>query len=155
MADEPIYLTEAGARQLRQELDELVNEGRPALADTLREASAMGDLTENADYLDAKERQAFLEGRIQQIEHLLRNATIVPSDHTSETIRVGSRVTIVEEGRPPEDYIIVGAAEANPTEGKISHESPIGRALLGHRAGETVTVAAPAGGLRFKIEAVA
>lgn len=153
---EPIYLTEEGARQLREELAELVNVKRPELADRLREARSMGDLAENADYHDAKEQQAFLEGRVQQIEHTLRNATIVPDDRQSDTIHVGSRVTLVEEGveDEPENYFIVGAAEANPAEGRISNESPMGKALMGRRAGDVITVEAPAGALRFKIKAV-
>lgn len=153
----PTYLTEEGARKLREELDELVNVRRPALARQLREAISMGDLSENADYHDTKEQQAFLEGRVQQLEHLLRHAIVVPDDHKTDTIHVGSRVTLVEEGFESEGaqtYLIVGPAEANPAEGKISHESPMGSALMGRRAGETVRVRAPAGELRFKIESV-
>ncbi len=155
MSDESTYLTEQGAQELREELDNLVNVRRPALADKLREAREMGDLSENADYIDAKEQQAFLEGRIQQIEYILREATIVSEGQHTGAVHVGSRVTVVEEGaEDSEVYLIVGAAEASPAEGKVSHESPLGKALMGRSAGDTVTVEAPAGVLRFTIQSV-
>ncbi|HVO44369.1 MAG TPA: transcription elongation factor GreA [Aggregatilineales bacterium] len=149
------YLTEDGAAELRRELDELKNTKRPALAVRLKEAISQGDLSENADYTDAKEQQAFLEGRINFLETLLRSAVIVPDDSKkSSVVRVGSEVTVQEDGEGPETFQIVGAAEANPKEGKISHESPLGRALVGHKVGDKVKVNAPAGQLTFKIKAV-
>jgi transcription elongation factor GreA len=156
MSEEPIYLTQEGAGELRAELDELVNVKRPELADKLREARAMGDLSENADYIDAKEQQAFLEGRIKQLEFTLRHAVVVGEDASSSgRVRVGSRVTVVEDDfDEAETYLIVGAAESNPAEGKISHESPLGRALMGHASGDTVSYRAPAGELRFTIKSV-
>src|SRR5229473_2160525 len=128
------FLTEEGAAELRRELDELKNVKRPALAVKLKEAIGQGDLSENADYHDAKEQQAFLEGRIQYLEGLLHSAIIVPDGGSkkSSMINVGNEVTIQEDNEPPETFTIVGAAEANPREGKISNESPLGRALLGH-----------------------
>src|SRR5262245_9557049 len=129
---EQVYLTAEGAEELRRELDELINVKRPELAMKLKEAVADGDLKENANYHDAKEKQAFIEGRIQQLESVLRTAQIVASDGATDEVRVGSHVTIVEEGTNDEEtYMIVGGAEANPREGKISNESPIGSALLG------------------------
>lgn len=154
MSEETIYLTEDGARKLREELEELVNVKRAELAARLRDAISMGDLSENADYHVAKEQQAFVEGRIQQIEYLLRYAVVVPDGHKADSIHVGSRVTVVFEDEGPETYQIVGPAEANPAEGKISNESPIGKALMGRRAGDTVTVKAPGGEMRFTIQAV-
>lgn len=156
MVEEPVYLTEEGAADLRKELDELVKVRRPALANKLKEAREMGDLSENADYIDAKEQQAFLEGRIQQLEHVLRSATIISDDQRSNaTVHVGNRVTVVEDGfDEPEEYVIVGVAEASPSEGKISNESPLGRALLGRAPGDSVVVEAPAGELRFTIKSI-
>jgi transcription elongation factor GreA len=152
---EQVYLTPEGAEDLRRELNELIHERRPELALKLREALADGDLKENANYHDAKEKQAFLEGRIQYIENVLRSAQIVTNNGTSDEVRVGALVTIVEDGSHEEEtYTIVGAAEANPREGKISHESPIGGALLGHRKGEKVRVKTPGGEVVFKIKRI-
>ena len=146
------YLTPEGEEDLREELDELVNVKRPALADRLRKAIEQGDLSENADYKAAKEEQSFLEGRIQKIESLLRNAEIIEETKSSNEVSLGSRVTVVEEGTErPETFRIVGTAEADPIDGKISHESPMGKTLLGHRVGDVVTVEAPSGVIAFRI----
>jgi transcription elongation factor GreA len=153
---ETVYLTKQGAEELQAELDELLNVKRPALAQKLKEAIALGDLSENADYIDAKEQQGFLEGRIRYVESVLRSATIIEdeSDGPAGVVRVGSTVTVVQKGEEPETYTIVGAAEANPLEGKISNESPLGAALLGRRAKQRVTYDAPSGQLTFKITEV-
>jgi transcription elongation factor GreA len=149
---EQVYLTKDGAEELRLELQELITVKRPELANKLQDAIALGDLSENADYIDAKEQQGFLEGRIQYIENVLRTATIVDDqDVPSDVVRVGSTVTIQTKGEPPETYRIVGAAEANPREGKISNESPLGAALLGAKVGQKVKYEAPVGELKFKI----
>jgi len=150
---EQVYLTAEGAEELRRELDQLVNVRRPELAIKLKEAVADGDLKENANYHDAKEQQAFVEGRIQYLEHVLRSAVIISNNGVSEEVQIGSEVTIVEDGGDDEEtYLIVGAAEANPREGKISNESPIGSALIGHRKGEKVRVRTPGGEVIFKIK---
>jgi transcription elongation factor GreA len=147
------FLTESGAAELRRELTELKTVKRPELAHRLKEAISMGDLSENADYHDAKEQQAFMEGRINYLEELLRSATVVPDEaQKANVVRVGVEVTVQEEGEPPETFMIVGAAEANPREGKISNESPLGAALMGRKVGDKVKVAAPAGELVFKIK---
>jgi transcription elongation factor GreA len=152
---EQVFLTAEGAEELRRELDELLNVRRPELAAKLKAAVAEGDLKENADYHDAKEKQAFLEGRIQYLENVLRAATIISNEGGADVVRLGSQVTIVEEGVDEEEtYSIVGAAEANPREGKISHESPIGGALLGHKKGDKVKVKTPAGEITFKIKKI-
>lgn len=149
------YLTPEGAEELRRELDKLINERRPELARKLKEAVAQGDLKENADYHDAKEQQAFVEGRIKYLENVLRSAVIINRVGNSDVVSVGSTVTIVEDGVDDEEtYIIVGAAEANPGEGKISNESPIGAALLGHKKGDQVSVKTPSGEVIFKIKKV-
>ena len=151
----PVYLTDEGVENLRQELDRLVNVRRPALADRLNQAIQQGDLSENADYIAAKEEQGFLEGRIQQIEVMLRNAVIIEENSSTEEIVLGSRVTVVEEGfEEAETFRIIGPAEANPAKGKVSNESPLGQALLGHRVGDVVSVEAPAGEIVFRITAI-
>jgi transcription elongation factor GreA len=152
---EQVYLTAEGKAELERELDQLLNVRRPELARKLKEAVAEGDLKENADYHDAKEQQAFLEGRIQYLENVLRSATVIANDGATDMVRLGSEITIVEDGADDEEtYIIVGAAEANPREGKISHESPIGAALLGHKKGDKVRVNTPGGDVVFKIKRI-
>jgi transcription elongation factor GreA len=154
-AYEPVYLTAEGVENLRRELDHLINVKRPALAERLHRAIKQGDLTENADYIAAKEEQGFLEGRIQHIEALLRRAVIIEESGPTDEIALGSRVTIVEEGMDePEIFRVVGPAEADPANGKVSNESPLGRALLGHRVGDVVTVEAPGGEIVFRITAI-
>ena len=149
------YLTPEGAEELRRELDKLIKVRRPELARKLKEAVAQGDLKENADYHDAKEQLGFVEGRIQYLENLLRSATIIEANGSSDVVRLGSEVTIREDGADEDEtYMIVGAAEANPREGKISHESPIGAALLGLKKGAKVRVQTPGGEVEFKICAI-
>jgi transcription elongation factor GreA len=145
------YLTKDGAERLRLELAELKGTKRTELAARLRTAIQQGDLSENADYSKAKEDQAFLEGRIQELEALLGRAVIIEESATGGVIGVGSTVTLREKGRDPVKYFLVGAQEADPRNGKISNESPIGKALLGHKAGETVKAQTPAGELTFEI----
>ncbi|MCC6299713.1 MAG: transcription elongation factor GreA [Anaerolineales bacterium] len=145
-----IYLTPEGEAKLKTELAELTGSRREELAQRLRSAIQMGDLSENADYHKAKEDQAFLEGRIQEIEAILRIAVIVEKQH-SDVVMVGSRVTVQEEGFDPETYSMVGAKEADPRNGKISNESPIGSALMGRKAGDTAEAQTPGGNIKFKI----
>lgn len=151
------YLTAEGAAELRQELDHLINERRPQLAAQLREAISQGDLSENADYSDAKEQQAFLEGRILFLESLLRSATIIDDSNGKSApteVQLGTEVTIQADGEPEESYRIVGAAEADPRNGKISNESPLGATLLGQRKGATVRVQTPGGEWEVKIKRI-
>ena len=148
------FLTPEGAVQARAELNELIKVKRPALAARLRDAIQMGDLSENADYHAAKEDQSFLEGRIQELEELLRTAIIITTsgNGTSEVVDMGRTVTVREKGDYAEEsYTLVGAKEANPREGKISHESPIGKALRGKRVGDIAVAETPAGQIRFEI----
>jgi transcription elongation factor GreA len=150
--NEPVYLTAEGIKDLRQELDHLVNVKRPALAKRLRHAIQQGDLSENADYIAAKEEQGFLEGRIQQIEAMLLRAKIIEENGPTDEVSLGCRVTVVEDGLDEEEiFQIVGPAEARPAEGKISYESPLGQMLLGCKVGNRVTVEAPGGEIVFKI----
>jgi transcription elongation factor GreA len=149
---DPTYLTPEGKDKLEAELEELKTTGRKELAERLKHAISMGDLSENADYHKAKEDQGFMEGRIQEIEAILRNAKVIESRSKYNEVSIGAHVTIQEEGFPPEAYHLVGSKEANPREGKISHESPIGKALLGHKVGETVEAPLPNGGtIKFEI----
>lgn len=152
MASEETYLTKEGEAALRRELTQLRDTRRPALAQRLKEAVAQGDLKENADYHDAKEKLGFIEGRVQQIESILQNAIVVDSSQGGDEVRIGTTVIIREDGEDDdEEYRIVGSAEANPRERKISEKSPIGSALLGKRAGEKVKVETPDGLIKFKI----
>ncbi|NJO84312.1 MAG: transcription elongation factor GreA [Blastochloris sp.] len=152
---EQVYLTAEGREDLRRELDTLLNVRRPALAQKLKEAVAEGDLKENADYHDTREQMAFVDGRIHYIEAVLRDAVIITNNGKSDIVNVGSTVTIVEQDSDDEEtYIIVGAAEANPSEGKISNVSPIGQALLGRKKGDKVRVTTPGGEMIFKIKKV-
>jgi transcription elongation factor GreA len=150
MAQQPIYLTREGEKKLKAELVELTGPRREELSKRLRSAIQMGDLSENADYHKAKEDQAFLEGRIQEIEAVLRTAIIVDKTD-SDVVTVGSHVTVQEENFPPETYSLVGAKEADPRNGKISNESPIGRALMDHKVGDVVVAETPGGQIKFKI----
>lgn len=149
------YLTAEGKEELQKELDLLLTVRRPELAAKLKEAVSQGDLKENADYHDAKEQQAFVEGRIQYLENLLRSVTIINTDGKSDYVKIGSTVTIREvDSDEDETYMIVGAAEASPRDGRISNESPIGEALLGHKKGDKIKVETPGGVVVFKIRAI-
>ena len=145
MTHQATYLTQEGEKKLRAELAELTGPRREELSQRLRSAIQMGDLSENADYHKAKEDQAFLEGRIQEIEAVLRTATIVAKTQ-SDFVTIGSNVTVQEEGFDPETYYMVGAKEADSRNGKISNESPIGKALMDHKVGDVVEAETPGGG---------
>ena len=148
---EPTYLTAEGLARLKAELAELSGPRREDLAARLRSAIQMGDLSENADYHKAKEDQAFLEGRIQELQYLVGNAVVINEHAATDKVNIGSRVTIQEEDFPHETYHMVGPKEADPRNGKISHESPIGKSLLGCKVGDLVTVETPGGKAKFKI----
>jgi transcription elongation factor GreA len=147
------FLTREGYEKLQEELDRLRTHKRHEIAERLHEAMEGGELIENAEYEAAKNEQAFVEGRIKELEILLATARVIDeSSLDSESVHVGSRVTIMEDGEPEaETYTIVGAAEANPALGKISNESPLGKSLLGRKAGDKVQVDAPAGAFVVKI----
>ncbi len=147
------FLTREGFTKMQEELENLRTKKREEIANRLHEAMEGGELIENAEYEAAKNEQAFVEGRIKELEILLATARVideVPHQPTG-AVQVGSTVTIQEENLEPEMYTIVGAAEANPVRGKISNESPLGRALLNRRAGEHVQVDAPAGAFTVAI----
>ncbi len=149
------FLTKEGFQKLQDELEHLRTVKREEIATRLHEAMEGGELIENAEYEAAKNEQAFTEGRIKELEILLATARIIEENHEStEIVQVGSTVTIVEEGSKPETYTIVGAAEADPTQGRISNESPMGKALLGHKPGDKVSVEAPGGSFIIKLQKI-
>jgi transcription elongation factor GreA len=147
------FLTKEGFQKLQDELEHLRTVKRQEVADRLHEAMEGGELIENAEYEAAKNEQAFVEGRIQELEALLASARVIEEEKNrlADIVEIGSTVTIQEQGYDPESYTIVGAAEANPREGKISNESPIGKAILNHAVGETVHVETPDGTYKVKI----
>ena len=148
------FLTKEGFQKLQEELDHLRTTKRQEVAERLHEAMEGGELIENAEYEAAKNEQAFVEGRIQELEMLLATARVIEPEtgsHASGVVSVGSTVTIQEQGYDAETYTIIGAAEANPREGKISNESPIGKAILNHEIGDSVTVETPGGMYKVKI----
>ncbi len=148
------FLTREGYTKLQEELEYLRTKKREEIANRLHEAMEGGELIENAEYEAAKNEQAFVEGRIKELEVLLATARVIDESAAHQamgTAQVGSTVTIQEETLEPEIYTIVGAAEANPVNGKISNESPLGRALLNRKAGERVQVDAPAGSFTVTI----
>lgn len=145
------FLTKEGFQKHQEELDYLRTAKRQEVADRLHEAMEDGELIENAEYEAAKNEQAFVEGRIQELELLLATAREIKNNKKAEAIHVGSTVTIQEDGSEKETYTIVGAAEANPREGKISNESPMGKALLNRRAGDDVEIEIPDGTYTIRI----
>ena len=145
------FLTREGFQKLQEELDFLRSVKREEVAKRLHEAMEGGELIEDAEYEAAKNEQAFVEGRIQELQDLLANARVIEQTSKSDTVQVGSKVTIEEDGSSPEIYMIVGPAEASPRDGRVSNESPLGRALMGHRANDKVRVDAPAGSFNVQI----
>ena len=157
MVNQPQYLTAEGLKKLEERLKFLQDVRRPEVAERLRQAvEEGGDLSENAEYEDAKNEQAFVEGEILRLETILSSAQVIEETGKKDTVVLGARVTVVEAGeRDKEIYHIVGSAEADPAEGKISVESPLGKALIGAKVGQKVIVNAPAGEITFVIKAIA
>jgi transcription elongation factor GreA len=151
MTNQETFLTPEGHEKLEEELAHLKTVRRPEVAQAIHEAKMDGDVSENAGYEEAKRQQAFLEGRIMTIEAMLKNAVIIEANGTSDTVILGSQVTVVEEGLDPETYTIVGSAEANPGDGRISNESPLGKALLGRSVGDSVAFETPGGQVEMEL----
>lgn len=151
MTQQETFLTREGFEKLEAELDYLKNVRRPEVAEAIHDAKMDGDVSENAGYDEAKRQQAFLEGRIMTIEGMLKNAVIIETNGPSDKVNLGSRVTVQEDGYEPETYVIVGSAEADPGVGRISNESPLGKALLGRRVGDQVQFKAPAGTVEMEV----
>jgi transcription elongation factor GreA len=153
MNNKPVYLTAEGLTKLKAELQQLITVDRPRVAARIHDAKLDGDITENAEYEDAKQEQSFLEGRIATLEAQLKNAEVIAQPDGD---RVGIGSTVVIKGADGQDkFTIVGSAEAAPREGRISNESPVGVALMGRRKGDKVTVQAPSGPIEYTIVSVA
>lgn len=146
-------LTPEGLRRLEDELEHLKTVKRKEIAERIKASKEFGDISENAEYEDAKNEQAFIEGRILQLDQILRTARVVDNHNApTDTITVGATVRVKDLGSGEEiSYTIVGSAEADPDQDRISNESPVGRALLGRRPGETVDVTVPAGKLKYRV----
>ena len=152
MVQQEVFLTPEGKRKLEEELEYLRTVRRKEVARRIHEAKAEGDITENAEYEDAKNEQAFVEGRILTLEALLKNVVLIADKGPTDRVGMGSWVTVVGDDQDePETYRIVGSAEADPARGFISHHSPIGQALMGYQAGEGVAVTTPGGIVRLRI----
>lgn len=155
MAEKPIFLTPEGRTKLEAELQHLVTVRRSEVAERIHSAKEEGDIMENSAYDEAKNEQAFVEGRIMTIEQMLKNAVMIGSTRATGSVGLGSVVTVLERGADDEDvFHIVGSAEADPTKGRISNESPVGKALLGKRPGDEVQVKIPDGVRYLKIKEI-
>jgi len=146
LQDKPVPITKKGLEKLNAELDELLSVKRPEVAERIKTAKEFGDISENAEYEDAKNDQGWIEGRIMTLEKMIRNAELIPesSRKSSGTVQLGSKVKVKDEFGETA-YTIVGPVEADPTKGLISLESPVGKALIGHAKGDKVKVATPGG----------
>lgn len=152
MPDKPVFLTPEGLEKLKQELAVLIDVKRPEVAAAIHSAKEEGDISENSAYDAAKEQQAFIEGRIMQIEQMLKNAKMIDSVKPNGMVSLGSFVKVMERGsKEDEVYQIVGSAEADPIKGRISNESPVGRALMGKKQGDSVLVKTPAGERQLRL----
>ena len=152
MAGKQTFITKQGLEKLKQEIDDLKNNKRKEIAERIKEAKELGDLSENAEYTDAKEEQAFIEGRILELEEIIRNVQVIENKgNNKQEVAVGSTIKIEDNAGKTLQYTIVGSSEADPVKGRISNESPIGRSFLGKKPGESVDVETPSGSLKFII----
>ncbi|MCJ7769407.1 MAG: transcription elongation factor GreA [Dehalococcoidales bacterium] len=151
MSQKKILITKEGLAKLQSELEHLLSVRRQEIAAKIKRAREMGGTENNAEYEDAKNDQAFVEGRILMLENIVNNATVIVSPALSGVVEMGDKVLIQNQDGKIEQFAIVGSAEASPVEGKISNESPVGKALLGKKIGDEVEVATPAGVLKFLI----
>jgi transcription elongation factor GreA len=151
--NKPTYVSREGLEKLRAELDETIAVKRPEVAARISEAKEHGDLSENAEYEEAKNEQAFVEGRIAELEHKIKSAVIIDEERSSDHVSIGATVEVESEDGPI-TFTIVGSTEARPADGRISNESPVGRALLGRQVGEKVVVKAPAGDVVYTVKSI-
>ena len=154
--DREVILTEEGYSKLKEEIEYLSTTKRREVAERIKEAREFGDISENSEYDDAKNEQAQLEYRIQSLEQKLRNARVVDTEHVStDTVSIGARVTLKDtKSKATREYSIVGSAEADPKNHRLSNESPVGRALLGKKKGEKILVKVPAGDFTYTIKSI-
>jgi len=151
MGQKKILITQEGLGKLNSELEHLLSVRRQEIAGKIKRAREMGGTENNAEYEDAKNDQAFVEGRILMLENIVKNATVIESPAMPGTVEMGDKVLIQNQDGKIEQFTIVGSAEASPVEGKISNESPVGKALLGKKIGDEVEVTTPAGLLKLQI----
>lgn len=156
MNEKETILTAEGLAKLQNELDELKTVHRKEVNDRIRQAKEYGDLSENAEYEDAKQEQAFIEGRILKLEAMIRNSRIIDeSEYAPDEVHLGATVKVKDlKNNDNYEFHIVGSAEADPGSKRISNESPLGRALIGHKKGDTVDVSTPRGVVKYKIESI-
>ncbi len=154
MYEKPVFLTKEGKAKLEAELKVLREIRRPEVAERIKTAKEFADSDDNADFDEAKNEQAFVEGRILTVEKMIANAVMIENNHEHDIVRLGSTVTVTDLDGEKEEYTIVGSAEVDPRKGKISNESPVGRALLGRKIGDRVEVVAPAGIVQFEITGI-
>lgn len=153
MDSKKIYLTKEGLVELKKEHDELVSVRRPDVLSRVSQARNLGDLSENAEYTVAREELSFVDGRIGELEELLKQVEIISNNKSHSAVKLGSTVTLTVDGKK-ESFVVVGEWEADPKEKKISHESPLGSALIGKKVGDRVEVEAPAGKITYRIESI-
>jgi len=155
MAEKATPMTREGIAKLEKELEQLLTVKRPEVADRIHQVRELASAQNNSEYEEAKNEQAFIEGRIMTLEHLLQNVTVIDEEaaHHASRVQLGAKVTVSIDGKKME-YTIVGPAEVDPKQGHISNESPVGRALLGKRVGDLVQVSAPRGVMKITIEAI-
>lgn len=151
MTDKPVYLTREGKAQLEAELKHRIESERPAIAESIKLAKDLGDLSENSEYEAAKNAQAFNEGRIRELNYMINNAQIIEDSNGAKEVRIGSTVTVRDDDGDEMTYTIVGSSEAKPAQGRISNESPVGKALLGKHARQKVNVETPGGSYKLMI----
>lgn len=152
MAEKEVLVTKEGLAKLEADLDHLKNVKRIEVAQRIKVALGFGDLSENSEYEDAKNEQAMVEGQILELENKIRNARVIETDGSTSAVNIGSTVRLLHLARNMEmEYTIVGSTEADPAERRISNESPVGEAIIGHKKGDVVKVAAPKGVLEYKI----
>lgn len=154
MTEKQTFITEEGLAKVKAELSDIKNIKRKEIAERIQEAKELGDLSENAEYQDAKEEQGFIEGRVLELEELIRNVQVIKNNGGGQTVTVGSTIKIEDLSGKKLEYTIVGSSEADPMKGKISNESPLGRSFLGKKSGESVEVETPSGALIFKIKEI-
>lgn len=154
MNDQNTFLTEEGLKKLKNELDILMNTKRKEISERIQDAKELGDLSENAEYVEAKNDQSFVEGRILEIESILKNATIIKQkNNATGEVQIGSKIKI-QDDEATKEYFIVGSNEADPAQGKISNESPLGQAFLGKKIGDIIEISIPKGMKKFKVLAI-
>lgn len=154
MTDKAIYATPEGLEKIKGELDYLKTTKRKDIAGRIASAKELGDLSENAEYSDAKEEQALVEGKILELEETLRNVILIHKPKGSKTVVMGSHIAVEDPMGKKHEFDMVGSNEANPSEGKISNESPLGKAFLGHKVGDAVTVLVPKGSVVYSLKKV-